>query len=495
MECAYNSLILKKIFNHLCLSELMKMRLVCKDWKSRIDRIILNKDELIFFINTDIQPLCWFFEKRPIDFRNVAIVKNDFYENRFLRNWFKTVKHLLILSYSKIKNNRFLTKFINDFYELEHLQLEFYLPPKKFFCFNRELQSDKLQTFYSSKSVSLNNLICEKLVKLSFFNKFDFRDTLETIQNKIQFLSLSVIEYDQSLVFPNLETLILNQTILHNFCVEFERSNFPKLKQLLYFGDCSNFLKNCDTSATELMDVLNEKPKVDFFVNGLKLNDRLKRKLHCCAKKLDLGLNEFLKLYKENEIEMNLELYANDVIYYTDELGKIIQKCNEELFDTKFETNIHRLYIKEPFYNFKRFGNSKNFFQFIHSIHIQHNLNQDQLDTLPEAVPYVKTIEFSGYSIDENINYQFLSKFNKLQFLLLFLENNFTVLLNLKEFIDDFKNLERIEIGYCNFASSKFRIFIKKKENNTYLVNDGSYKELYYSYAQFLEFSRNKFGL
>lgn len=108
--------LLFEITRHLATKEIIKCRLVCKEWRCFIDEFCL--DELILFVNVYPTLELWKSNSEPIDFGRLLFFASDrcLSDSRFLC-MFRNVKKLFLTIRSEQKafyqlgENHFIIKF------------------------------------------------------------------------------------------------------------------------------------------------------------------------------------------------------------------------------------------------------------------------------------------------------------------------------------------------------------------------------------------------
>lgn len=277
-----NFLILNQLFRNLSLIDLLKFRSVCKLWKSIIDKVLEENDELILFLDNPLQNTpVWKYNGKRINLKRSLSISHLKLSNENFRSVFKKIKKLLIYSYSPFEENEFnaksdFIKFLSD--NLVHIQLDekrrHSIFPNNF---TTTIEFKRLKTFHSFNHTktkpderTLNNLIFHNLEQLSLWNLTININTYQFIKN-LKFLSVVRLEFQANFELPNLEIICFSDCT-----TEFDLGMFPKLKELHY--DIYTF------SQVNYMQILldqmamYEKNDLDLYVKGIKFRNEFRGK-------------------------------------------------------------------------------------------------------------------------------------------------------------------------------------------------------------------------
>lgn len=116
------------VFDNLSLCDQIRMRSVCKQWKTIAENRLSCRRELVLFFNTiAVRPLVWFHSDRPVNTNSSVVVNKKFRKRKRGKFWplFQKVKRLYVVG--RLENfflKRGSLQFTNSFRQLQHLQVD-----------------------------------------------------------------------------------------------------------------------------------------------------------------------------------------------------------------------------------------------------------------------------------------------------------------------------------------------------------------------------------
>ena len=442
--------ILSALFSHCTLNDLISFRQVSKSWKSIIDKLLSSREELILFVETRPHQWYWSYESKPINFSNVVNVKDDFYfDGEYLKSTFKNIKALLVVSSSSFLSNRDFNEFLNHFIDLEHLQINYNLVKSKKNVYHFVIILYKLKTFYSDGDVDLYRMNCQNLVKL----------TLNSLHSRSN---------SNVAVLPKLKVLVLLNLYSISY---FEKDYSPNLKELHIFKDKKD-TRYWRISRWYENEKFDEDPKLfiepDFGPGGPELDDVLKR-------------------YCDNVLDLNFSICDNLSFNYTDQLGKVIKRNKRLVQENGWR--FKSVNFKTKFVNNEKFLNLGSYFTCIQFISIDTDLTQEQLDLLPMFSPLVKKVTFlSNFKPSSKDDYIFLCKLAHLK---VFYSNDSRCFEHLREIIKNCEYFVRGESSSFIVRSENFSIFLikdnKTKQKQTFTTSEELLDHIIKNYPQMLK--------
>ena len=219
----------------------LKIRGVCKRWKSIIESSLSVRKDLVIFYRSITRPLVWFHSDRPVDLLVSVIVNETFKNSPLFERLFKCIKRLYFICRLKelLKSN--FINFVNRFPHLEHFQVDtladpsitafrlklkirFNLPNLKSFCFNSK-----------ECPIGLVQLDCPKLEKLSVLYHFQLDEKCASFKESLKFLRVASFECKPGFELPNLEVLCCQNVRPIDISVH------KKLKQIRYFYESFSY--------------------------------------------------------------------------------------------------------------------------------------------------------------------------------------------------------------------------------------------------------------
>lgn len=510
---------LKLIFENLTINEIVKLRNVCKLWKSLIDPILEEKKEIILFINCLSHPVVWDHDKKPAKSKNFLIANDKIYANyNFKNKFFPITKLFIVLSRECEKNDIEFVHFYNHFRKLEHLQIELryaetllssksFIPPLKYVFYLKNLK-----TLYLSNHEEIEKLFCPNLTELSIANRFKYDKNNHPFISRLKYLSCKELSNTRGTRnFNCLEILSLEDDTFSFF----NRFDFPNLKKIYYKDRKMHNIRNFVTRLARFRHGLD----LEAFVFNIKCPENLDYQvlwgndnreesvsfLRRLAFYLNMNKLSFMikvekgtvfKVFGELYYDLilghnNLEFYFNNraifelnkvkrALNFTDEACEYLNHFKRENLETYEDLSklIDKLIIKnciDP----NKLIEKKDFLKYVYILYLE-RLDEPVLKHIPTVMPYLKYVFIDPLiQMKRRLNLEFLFKLEGLYEVGVLTKNTFTY--------DDLKKL----LENCKFLN-RF-IF----ENFSFRINhDNSKDELYeYKRKDYLEIHKRCFTL
>lgn len=464
---------------NLCISDLIFVRQtdqLCHDWGPTVDKLIDERNqskELIIFIECiPYSAFFWKHDDRPIDLRNSVYLDRTIVIEQNFRDYFQSIKRLLIVFSTECFSENLLSNFINSFHDLEHLQINFQTSKilnHFYFMSNQcDINLSNLRTLYTD--VSIGRINCPQLEYFSAtdcqvkvpFNDFSFSNW--------KFLCCRSFERTYCKSLTSLKTLILTK---QDSKVSLEL--FPNLKVLsiyLTINSDVNTLRNV-LNLNEVVYRMNR--GLEFYCNGLRrYTTPVLEPMRKSRPNYRLKMNNFdqslfwslpvdyklMEIYIDDKFEVCFRLFKLNclTLLYCDSFGALINELNGESYDRSSRW-FNQLIIYKEIDN-ELFLRSKEFFKYVYTIKLE-KLVQPTLDLLPELFPYLKRICINPLVLEnsKNINLRFLNKFRNLTAFEVLDENRFS-LDDLKQVLN---NCRYFELGIFKH----FVFFIQNGSNES----------------------------
>ena len=431
--------------------DLVRLRQVCREWRSFVDEFCL--DELILFVGVYPTLELWRTNSQPIDFKKLICFPSDRcpLDHEGFRYTFRNIKRLFLSIRSEKQVSYQLGKFINkvrffqisekiyfslDFDKLNKLEItRFY---SDYANFRGDTCHDSRKKLKSGVWFELNlpsltifhiNELDENIVmdcpKVTLFS-FEFIEDYSYFTGPLHYKQIKQVNcykaYKSSFRKPNgryslefhkwikklenLEALYIN-----SFCDAFDPhflKYFPKLK-ILFFHECYN---------PNILAIEQEKQNLNrtdlaIYYLGRKYEDRILRRFQCGD---NFCCCDFIEFYKDDLTKLAPTLPQYDALRY-DDVFEISEDFNMQFYKALFAklTDVQVLRLSKPSPTQEEIVELINSFKNIVILFVDdgNNLEQSFYDLLPDRYPYLRVLKVDNRNF-ANLKLDFLFKFNEL---------------------------------------------------------------------------------
>ena len=410
-------LVLVEIFGHLPLYDLLLVRGVCKSWRLTVQDFIRKRQkELVLFYKLVPRPLLWQHDLQSVNLNNSLIVNATFKQSEHFKETFGSIISLFIATYEDIFLNKDLNYFLHSFGQLENLEIRHLNQVvESSVSYEVQLNLPNLQTlFFSSFSKDrVIRLNCPKLLKLSIIDNFELNADFFTSIN-LKFLKVRSFAYHRLFRLLNLETLMFCKSIQINL------ADFPSLKRIHLFGHKKAAFNDAERQQT-LNGLLEQRRNLrrddlEIFYEGVRCGSE-----HTVREAIDSCKSQFGSLffyrnydfYRDNSDCFDFR-WISKILKYSDDFNEELHSLSPA-HTGQISTCIQQLYFGKSLKNRIKFENWSNMFSHVSSVVVR-QLPQDQLDELPNQLPYL--VEFSFLASQQRsvpVNFGFVSRFQALK--------------------------------------------------------------------------------
>ena len=508
----------KLILEQVSLTDLIRLRLVNKQWKSLIELVLSEKRELALFIQRSSDPpFYWHYNDQRVNRDYSSTCNAHIYESLWFRRQFRDITNLVIaaplpcdcfildqhyLDYGK-RNPELgladLNSFIGQFEKLLHLQIVV----ERAGAYKLRICSKTLQTLHIIKSnpgliegPEFQSLVCENLIEFSVPNYLKINPN-SLFPSKLRYLRCRTLDYERGQIcFPSLEVLVLErqEKPIH-------LDDFPRLEKLHFnvvenwpgvfldvikardrcrrplkiflsgvhfsferddFDDDQSYYKAIHNLYTQLMDlelrtnyIPNVSSRLVSFCKNLYFSLQWSEYVQLYPiPTLDVELLRFYVRCKENFESNRFER----TIQYSDSFGQTLEALRRDdpnMYESLLKIG-DDLYFLE-FTNKERLLSVKDFFEFVCGVNLT-LFDQELLDLLPNLIPNLRYLVVHPFNLVDKtgipMNYNFISKLTSLEAFYVFSKD----CPSFNDLREIFRNCKLISIA----RFSKFR-FLKRR--------------------------------
>ena len=457
-------LALIKIFDHLSISEQLKVREACKRWLVLADECLRSRSELVLFCcSTSKIPLIWNHNHQPVNLNSAVIVKDHYQTSEYFKRTFSGIQSLCLAYLVSAPEIGRLTRFV----KLEHFQIndlfDFYTERGRQFKIDYSLPS--LKTFHSGQTDKFVRLNCPNLEQLCVYDDFQLTEELNPLFKKFRFLKVRSFTHSPGSELPNLEVLCFCKSI------EIDIANFPKLKEVHFFYHrytryrdeqdvqrsyerIFEFLNNL-LWQTKILNRSNFETYFDgiAYRNDSKLRNRLlpagDPNIHELYNVFSIERFEFKELVN-SKIEGTMKSFYLGLLFIS-----LLQQMSEELVE-KVARCIYNLTLSPKLISLDG-PRYRSLFNYVRALNVP-LLPQQLLDRLPEILPNLTKIDFNHFHHHQR-SYAFLGRFKALGHLKIPLE--MILFDDISKFTNNSQNSLYIEFPQSTRANSFLCIVTK----------------------------------
>ena len=428
---------LVEVLGHLPYGDLIRFRLVNKLWRHLIDHSV-SKRELILFVETKPCSNWWVHSGAAIKLANSVQANYSIFTSKTFFEIFKGVKRLF-LSFNHLFFSRKLTNNLASNFgaTLQHLQIDCQSNSSLDESTTFPLTLRNLQSFsflektvrFEFHSKAFFSLDCDRLTHLYALSHLTLENNsmIAWLAPNLKVLAAKVINYTETLEFPNLEILSCSRAPETRFLA----TCLPKLKEFYFITNCfSADLIEAQHWIDEFLQGIEERQReVQVFWLGLKFTLENSDRLFDALVKTEnpnggAGMFDFtpkaLNFFKENRSLINFHpiQYIDECwVKFSDSFGdQLDEQLDRELIEN-WKKDWHTVLIRSEFRRQFDVAKLSNLFQFVSRLSVSRILKQSEFDALPEIMPNLRILYMNRALTSkslENLDLSFVPKFKNL---------------------------------------------------------------------------------